>query len=82
METTKSHACMFPIRATIALHLSLWNLGHEVKDDSIKHDLLNRTINIPSFIVFASRHVSCYEISETDMFQKHRTSIVTMLNGD
>ena len=64
------------------MYLSLSALGHEVQCTSIKHDFLNRTIKILSFIVFDSRCLSCYELSEPDMFQKRRELIVSMSNGD
>ena len=83
METKKYHASMFPIRETISYaFFSNWTLGHEVQGTSIKHDFLNRTINITSFVMFASRNVSSYEISETGTFQKCRGSIVAISNGE
>ena len=54
----------FLSESALAKHFASWVLGHLTQDASIKHNFINRIMHVPSFIMFASKIVSCFEISE------------------
>ena len=57
-------------------------LWHPTQDTSIKCNFINRIVNFPSFVMFVSKYVSCYDISEKVFFIEHGVAIVRIFSGE